>query len=153
MNAMLKKDDGVILDVNSNCLYLGEKEVLLTEKEKRLLHCLARHPGEVTGHTDIGFSVWPERVAAIGPNNILQLIFRLRGKLKLLGIIDGISTVTGEGYRLNVPILLSEKGFSCHRCGLVRRMINSVVRQIISRRKAIALVLMTGAAASLLIHR
>jgi len=153
MNAMLKKDDGVMLDVNSNCLYLGEKEVMLTEKEKRLLHCLVEHPGKVTGHTDICFSVWPERVAAIGPNNILQLVFRLRGKLKLLGIIDGISTVTGEGYRLNVHMVLIDKGIPCRRCGILKGMISTVVRQIISRRTALALLLMTGAAASIIIHR
>ncbi|MGX5056947.1 winged helix-turn-helix domain-containing protein [Enterobacter asburiae] len=149
MHVMLKKEDGVILDIHNNCLRRGGREVPLTEKEKRLLHCLAGHPGEVTRHTDICGGVWPERVAAIGPNNILQLMFRLRGKLKLLGITDGISTISGEGYRLNIRILLNVKGYPCRRCWRVR----GVIRKIMSRQAALALLLMAGAAAFALFRR
>lgn len=92
-------------DIANNCLYLRRASMLLTEKEKRLLYFLMVNQGKVVGHSEICDAVWPERSAVISPNNILQLVFRLRIKLKSLGIYNGISTITGKGYQLDIRIL------------------------------------------------
>lgn len=104
----LNKKGKLIMDVRNNKLYLKGESVFLTEKEKRLLHLLMVNQGRIVGHTEIRNTVWPERSTVIVSNNILQLIFRLRVKFKLLGVDDGIITIPGKGYKLDVLICIKK---------------------------------------------
>lgn len=90
----------VVFSANENRIFNKKSEQRLTEKEKRLLLVLAQKPGEVVSHKIIAEAVWPERAAAIGLNNILQLVFRLRRKLKILGLNHCVCTIAGKGYAL-----------------------------------------------------
>lgn len=105
MSGITSNKKNLRVDIVNNCLYLRSQSIPLTEKEKRLLYFLMDNQGKVVGHSEICNAVWPERSTVIGPNNILQLIFRLRIKLKSLGVDNGISTITGKGYQLDVQIL------------------------------------------------
>lgn len=104
ISTKLNKKEKLIMDVTNNHLYLKGKSVLLTEKEKRLLQILMMNQGGIVGHTEIRSAVWPERPTVIVANNILQLIYRLRTKLKSLGVNNGIVTIAGKGYKLDILI-------------------------------------------------
>jgi len=97
-NLQITKD--TYLNFNESRVYGKNSQQNLTEKEKRLLYILAKRKGEIVSHSEIAEAVWPERSVAIGLNNILQLIFRLRKKLSQLEINCCIFTVAGKGYSL-----------------------------------------------------
>jgi DNA-binding winged helix-turn-helix (wHTH) protein len=112
MDVKINIINDVILNMNDNKLFRGDKEQFLTEKEKRLLLALKSGGGNIVSHREIAVAVWPERPIVIGVNNITQLIFKLRRKFFLLDIVDGIVTEKGLGYRLNESCI-SKKETRC----------------------------------------
>lgn len=105
MDDILTVAKDVTLDTNTRQLFLKENHLNLTEKEMRLFIVLAQRKGEIVSYADITETVWPERAAAISRNNILQLIFRLRKKLSMIGMEGSIQTINGLGYLFNTPMI------------------------------------------------
>lgn len=127
----------IILKPNENRICDRENSQNLTEKEKRLLLALAKNKNYIVSHAEIAEAVWPERSAAIGLNNILQLIFRLRRKLDLIGISHCIYTVAGKGYCLKE---IADEDNIDEKLPVFRSMLFRIRRHV-SRRRLCALVL------------
>ena len=76
------------------------ESVKLLHMEFRLLEFLARHAGEVVSRRVIFENVWGYYFDP-GANLINVHIARLRKKLEMPGRPSPISTIKGEGYRLD----------------------------------------------------
>jgi len=77
----------------------GEREMLLTPTEFRLLAALAGQPGAVLRRRELVRAAWPEG-AIVYDNTLDQYVARLRRKLRAVGAENEIMTVRGVGYRL-----------------------------------------------------
>jgi DNA-binding response OmpR family regulator len=79
---------------------VGDDEVELTSTEHRLLSALAHHPGEVMSRLRLLEDVWGYDY--LGDSRLVDMaVLRLRRKLRERGVDAEISTVRGEGYRLD----------------------------------------------------
>jgi DNA-binding response OmpR family regulator len=87
----------LVLDLVRRQADAGKGAVALAEREFLLLHELSRHVGRTVSKESLLSSVWGYRFDP-GSNVVDVYVRRLRAKLGA----DLISTVRGEGYRLNV---------------------------------------------------
>jgi two-component system response regulator MtrA len=79
---------------------VGEDDVDLSTTEHRLLSTLARHPGEVMSRLRLLEDVWGYDY--LGDSRLVDMaVLRLRRKLHESGVEAEITTVRGEGYRLD----------------------------------------------------
>ena len=77
----------------------GDVEIALTPKEFAILHCLARHPGEVVAKTELLSRAWD--FAYDGDSNVVEVyISALRRKIDKPFGLTTLTTVRGAGYRL-----------------------------------------------------
>ena len=88
------------LDLLARTVRVDGEEVRLLGMEFKLLELLARHPGQVIGRKIIFEQVWGYFFDP-GANLINVHIARLRRKLDRPGRASAITTVKGEGYRLD----------------------------------------------------
>lgn len=107
--AMLRRSGGgeEILDRPDFRLHLGksvieanERQAELTKNELKILHCLAKRPGEIVARADIIEYLWDNQVY-IDDNTLSVNMTRLREKLAALGLADLIVTKRGQGYKIN----------------------------------------------------
>ncbi|WP_319526183.1 response regulator transcription factor [uncultured Desulfosarcina sp.] len=94
----------IVLDPASHEVIRGEKEVLLSSREYRLLDYMMRRPGRVCTKTMLGEHVWGYNFIHKNNSNVIEVFMsRLRKK------VDGgfqsklIITVPGVGYKLKEP--------------------------------------------------
>lgn len=87
------------LDPASRRCWRGEDEVELTPRELALTEFLLRRKGTVVSKPDILFHVWQNEFDG-DPNIVEVYVNRLRRKLDRPYGIETITTVRGEGYRL-----------------------------------------------------
>lgn len=98
--------DSDVFEVHGLYLHRGRSavewrgsEAFLTPKEFRLLDVLARRIGQVVPRDGLLEALWDD-VEFVDDNTLTVNVARLRHKLGLVGIVDAIDTVRGEGYRL-----------------------------------------------------
>ncbi|GIW12853.1 MAG: DNA-binding response regulator [Tepidiforma sp.] len=91
---------GLDLDLRSNRLRCGEREVHLTNIEATLLAYLMEHEGETLHPRDLLVDVWQYHDAAGASTLVRAHVSNLRKKLRdVLGASDAIQTIRGKGYR------------------------------------------------------
>lgn len=77
----------------------GDVEIALTPKEFAILHCLARHAGEVVAKTELLSRAWD--FAYDGDSNVVEVyVSALRRKIDKPFGLTTLTTVRGAGYRL-----------------------------------------------------
>lgn len=91
----------IALDLVRHEVTVQGRPVRLLHMEYRLLAFLARHAGQTVSRRMLFEQVWSYHFDP-GPNLINVHIARLRRKLDVAGKPSAISTVKGEGYRLDV---------------------------------------------------
>lgn len=93
--------DGLRLDGKSRRAFVGEKEIVLTNKEFDLLNFLASSPDTVFSKETLFDEIW--HYNSIGETSTITVhINRLRDKIKEIDpSLDYIHTVWGKGYRFN----------------------------------------------------
>ncbi|EHJ2437230.1 TPA: transcriptional regulator [Salmonella enterica subsp. enterica serovar Bahrenfeld] len=95
-----------IFDKERRRIIKGNVIISLSCKEASLLAELIKSQTEMRrlSYTELAHSVWPGRCECINANNITQLVFKLRSKLKILTSNSCIINVKGEGYQLSPDI-------------------------------------------------
>ena len=93
--------DGLRLDGKSRRAFVGEKEIVLTNKEFDLLYFLASSPDTVFSKETLFDEIW--HYDSIGETSTITVhINRLRDKIKEIDpSLDYIHTDWGKGYRFN----------------------------------------------------
>ncbi|EKN4715496.1 winged helix-turn-helix domain-containing protein [Yersinia enterocolitica] len=95
-----------IFDKERRKIIKGSVIVNLSCKEASLLSELIKSQTAMKGlsYIDLAHTVWPGRHECINTNNITQLVFKLRSKLKLLTPHPCIINIKGNGYQLSSDI-------------------------------------------------
>ena len=90
------------IDLASQRVYNGEREVELTTYEYKVFEYLLMHPGQVVTKTDLSEHIYEED--ADRDSNVIEVfVGRLRRKIDPEGLLNPIETLRGRGYRLNKP--------------------------------------------------
>ncbi|HLS67426.1 MAG TPA: response regulator transcription factor [Pseudogracilibacillus sp.] len=93
---------GLKLYVERLELHYGSNEVALTKNEATIMELLLERYPRITGRTDLLEKLWDDETF-VDENTLNVNIARVRKKLVELGVADGIETVRGVGYRLQLP--------------------------------------------------
>ena len=93
------KIDGLKLDGKSRRAFIGDKEIILTNKEFDLLYHLANSPDTVFSKEELFNEIW--QYDSIGETSTVTVhVNRIRDKIKEIDpSLDFIHTVWGKGYR------------------------------------------------------
>lgn len=91
--------DGLKLDGKSRRAFIGDKEIILTNKEFDLLYHLANSPDTVFSKEELFNEIW--QYDSIGETSTVTVhVNRIRDKIKEIDpSLDFIHTVWGKGYR------------------------------------------------------
>lgn len=91
--------DGLKLDGKSRRAFIGDKEIILTNKEFDLLYHLANSPDTVFSKEELFNEIW--QYDSIGETSTVTVhVNRIRDKIKEIDpSLDFIQTVWGKGYR------------------------------------------------------
>ena len=88
------------IDLASQRVHNGEKEIELTTYEYKVFEYLLMHPDEVVTKTVLSEHIYEED--ADRDSNVIEVfVGRLRRKIDPQGIMNPIETLRGRGYRLN----------------------------------------------------
>lgn len=89
----------------------GTVVINLSCKEAKLLAELIKSQAAMKelSYTELIHAVWPERSECINSNNITQLVFKLRSKLKDLTHHHCVINIKGIGYQLSPDIRFKNK--------------------------------------------
>ncbi len=90
---------GLRLDPAAHTVSSGDRSVLLTPTEFRMLAAITSRPDEVVRRHSVMAAAWPEG-AQVSENTIDSFIRRIRVKLDSIGSPVGIQTVRGVGFRV-----------------------------------------------------
>jgi OmpR-family two-component system manganese-sensing response regulator len=90
--------DDLVLNIDGQVAYRGDRQVDLSEKESQLLAYLMRHANDVLTHDQIQHYLWPAEQPS--SNALAAQIRLLRRKIEQPGEAPLIHTVYGKGYRL-----------------------------------------------------
>lgn len=91
----------LILIRSQNRVRYGERELELTPKEFRLLHCLAERAGQIVSREELLETLWDD-VTFVDDNTLTVNVTRVRRRLSELGLNDVIQTRRGQGYSLQL---------------------------------------------------
>ncbi len=91
----LDEGEGLRIDLQKMCVYLGERQLFLTPTELQLLSVLVRNSGRVLTRKILLQLVWDAGGLYSDDNTLSVYISRLREKIGA----DRIETVRGVGYR------------------------------------------------------
>ncbi|GAA1164662.1 response regulator transcription factor [Nocardioides aquiterrae] len=89
----------LVLDPARHALVCGDRQVLLTPTEFRMLAAVTSRPGEVVRRRALVAAAWPDG-AAVSENTIDSYVRRLRVKLDEVGSPVRLHTVRGVGLTL-----------------------------------------------------
>lgn len=97
------------LDLDNECLWSGERRILLPPKAYAVIEMLSRSPGRLVTKDDLLASVWPDTFVgdAVLKVNIKQLRDLLGDDARAPWLIE---TVHRRGYRLIAPLRRGPKG-------------------------------------------
>lgn len=90
---------GVILNLMSTMLQVGEQKVELTKNEFKMLELLFENKGHVVSREDLMKRLW-DNACFIDDNTLTVNMTRLRKKLEEVGLVQFIVTKKGIGYLL-----------------------------------------------------
>ena len=91
---------GLVLDLRTRVVRVGERAVDLTDREFALLEFFIRHPGELVSRRDLLREVW--QLDFDPQSTVLETtLTRLRQKLARAGGRLPVQTVRGAGYRFS----------------------------------------------------
>ncbi len=90
---------GLRLDPLTHAIAAGDREVLLTPTEFRMLAALLARPGEAVRRRELVRAGWPHG-AYVRENTLDAYVARIRRKLNELEHAPEIATVHGVGYRI-----------------------------------------------------
>ena len=94
---------GFLLDPNTFTLYVGNRSLLLSANEGRLLLTLLQHSPDLVSKSKFSKVLWG--TDEFVDENALQVNFtRLRKTLHRLNLDDRIETIRGQGYRLREQV-------------------------------------------------
>lgn len=88
----------LMLDVNQNQAFSGNRRLALTRRELAILEVLMRRAPGTVSRALIEHHVWPEEGSEVVPNTLDVHVARLRSKLRGTGV--EIQAVKGIGFRL-----------------------------------------------------
>ena len=91
----------VIIDLDASRVYVGQKEIVFTALEYKILVLLFSNMGKTVTRENILDKIWDVAGNFVNDNTLSVYIKRLRDKLEMPGH-PLISTVRGMGYRLEV---------------------------------------------------
>jgi two-component system response regulator MprA len=93
---------GVVeVDRSTRVMRCGDRAVSLTNREYRLLECLAAHPGEPVSREILEQHVWGGPAKRAHGSNVVDVyIAYLRRKLSTLGVSEAVRTYRGIGYTI-----------------------------------------------------
>jgi two-component system OmpR family response regulator len=89
----------LLLDPARHALVCGEREVLLTPTEFRILAAVTSRPGEVVRRRAVVAAAWPDG-AIVSENTVDSYATRIRRKLAEVGSPLELRTVRGVGFQL-----------------------------------------------------
>ena len=90
---------GIVISSVYNDVYMGEKELCLTDIEYRILLLLMKYPGKIFSIQNLYESVWQEPFYKASANTIMVHIRKLRSKIEEDPQNPKIiRTVWGKGY-------------------------------------------------------
>ncbi|WP_395656795.1 response regulator transcription factor [Nocardioides sp.] len=89
----------LVLDPARHALVCGDREVLLTPTEFRMLAAITSRPGEVVRRRAVVAAAWPDG-AQVNENTVDSYVRRIRVKLDEVGSPLHLQTVRGVGFRL-----------------------------------------------------
>jgi len=91
----------VEIDQSTHVMRCGDRAVSLTNREYRLLECLASHPGQLVPRKLLEQWVWGRVAKPPSRSNIVDVyIAYLRRKLSTLGVAKAVRTHRGIGYTI-----------------------------------------------------
>lgn len=88
--------------MESSQVIVDGKFLELTRKEFDLLHCFAKHPGQVLSREQLYDYIWNDEPAVAVDEAVKSLIKKLRKKLASVNKFY-IQNTRGVGYRLVLP--------------------------------------------------
>lgn len=91
--------DGVILNLGDGSIGCGEKRAELTRNEFKILSLLMQQKGSIVSREKIMRSLWEDE-SFIDDNTLTVNMTRIRKKLADVGKSSFITTIKGEGYRI-----------------------------------------------------
>lgn len=98
-NLYLIQYKNMILNIEQQKVYHGEKEINLTRNESKILGLLIRGNGNIVSRTRLMKDLWNDE-SFVDDNTLTVNVNRLRRKLDTIGLYEMILTIKGEGYRL-----------------------------------------------------
>lgn len=94
----IKFSNGISVDYNEKCLYIGNTPVYFAKKEFEIIEFLSRNPGQIFDKETIYEKIWG--FDSEGDNSVItEHIRRIRSKINYYGINNIIETVWGVGYK------------------------------------------------------
>ena len=114
INALVRRASGLAsalilappyqLDLSRKELMVEESPVRLTAFEYQILEFLMRRAGEVVSKETLMFQLYAD--AELHETHTIDVLMgRLRRKMQVEGVEDPITTVRGQGYRFDCPLL------------------------------------------------
>lgn len=97
---------GLTLDVDRLSISLGSLHTALSHTEAKILDELMQRSGQVVSRDRLLEKIWDDQ-AFVDDNTLNVYVTRVRKKLAVLGIEDGVQTIRGRGYRL-LPVWRGE---------------------------------------------
>jgi two-component system response regulator MprA len=94
-----EEPSGLRLDPSRHAVVHGDREVLLTPTEFRLLAAITSRPGEVVKRRAVIAAGWPDG-AQVSENTLDSYASRIRRKLEQVGSPLQLRSVRGVGYQL-----------------------------------------------------
>lgn len=93
--------DGITLDTDTYKVLWGERHIVLSETEGKLMQILLERYPDIVTKGELFSALWGGEEYV--DENILQVnITRLRKSLDIIGLRDTIQTVRGQGYRVEM---------------------------------------------------
>jgi DNA-binding response OmpR family regulator len=88
---------GLILDVNRSTVRSGDRSVVLSRNELRILYTLMSRPGQIVSRDELVEALW-QRDAFVDDNTLTVNVNRLRRRLAAIGREDAVTTRKQQGY-------------------------------------------------------
>lgn len=124
-----------IFDVNAGLSYDGQP-IHLPPKEKGLLHALLEARGQIVRKSELVAKIWEANQAS--DESISRTVYRLRVAMSSSGGAEVVETVYNSGFRITVPIRVSNMDESSSLNSMTHSQRPNAVAALISAREFLA---------------
>lgn len=124
-----------IFDVNTGLTYDGQP-IHLPPKEKGLLHLLLEARGQIVRKSELVAKIWEVNQAS--DESISRTVYRLRVSMASSGGSEVVETVYNSGFRITVPIRVSNMDESSSLNAMTHSQRPNAVAALISAREFLA---------------